>query len=105
MRGPLAPVHRQRVPPHYKEDRGFQRWLAVTDKQVDFLSDDDLDRIGSGDRLARLYDLVVFPNHEEYVTAREYDAVLRYRDRGGNLAFLSANNLFRRVDRAATSSA
>ena len=87
------------VPPHYNEDRGFQRWLAVTGKQVDVLSDDDLDRIGSGDRLAQMYDLVVFPNHEEYVTVREYDAVARYRDLGGNLAFLSANNLFRRVDR------
>jgi hypothetical protein len=87
------------APPHYNEDRGFQRWLAVTGKLVDVLSDDDLDRIGSGDRLARLYDLVVFPTHEEYVTAREYDAVSRYRDLGGNLAFLSANNLFRRVDR------
>ena len=87
------------VPPHYNEDRGFHRWLAVTDKHVDVLSDDDLDRIGSGDRLAQLYDLVIFPTHEEYVTAREYDAVERYRDLGGNLAFLSANNLFRRVER------
>src|SRR5262249_9779474 len=38
------------------------------------------------------------PGHHEYVTAREYDAVREYREQGGNLAFLSANNFFRRVD-------
>ena len=51
----------------------------------------------SGDRLARAYRLVVFPGHHEYVTTHEYDAVERFRDLGGNLAFLSANNLFWRV--------
>jgi hypothetical protein len=33
------------------------------------------------------------------VTARLFDLVDGYRDRGGNLMFLSANNFFRRVDR------
>ena len=47
--------------------------------------------------LARAYDLIVFPGHHEYVTTREYDAVERYRDLGGNLMFLSANNFFWRV--------
>ena len=53
----------------------------------------------SGDELARRYDLVVFPGHEEYVTRHEYDVIERFRDVGGNLAFLAANNLYRRVDR------
>jgi hypothetical protein len=87
------------VPPHYRGyDRGFLRWLALKRKQADFLSDDDLERL-SGDRLARAYDLIVFPGHHEYVTTHEYDAVERYRDLGGNLAFLSANNFFYRVVR------
>ena len=43
------------------------------------------------------YDLVVFPGHSEYVTTHEYDTVERYRDLGGNLIFLSANNFFWRV--------
>lgn len=63
------------------------------------LSDDDLEQI-SGDRLARAYDLIVFPGHEEYVTASAYDDVVRYRDLGGNLAFLSANNFFWSARRA-----
>jgi N,N-dimethylformamidase beta subunit-like protein len=80
-------------------DLEFVAWLNRTGRAVDVLSDDDLDAIGSGDELARRYDLVVFPGHEEYVTLHEYDVVERYRDVGGNLAFLAANNLYRRVDR------
>ena len=88
-------------PPHYRTDqRGFLRFLVHTGKQADYLSDEDLERIGSGDDLARLYDLVVFPGHEEYVTTHIFDVVERYRDVGGNLAFLSANNFFRRVIRS-----
>src|SRR4029077_14699872 len=77
-------------------------WLEQTGKQVDFLSDDDLNAVASGDELARAYDLIVFPGHEEYVTAHMYDVVERYRDLGGNLAFLSANNFFWSVSRTAT---
>ena len=86
------------MPPHYHGyDRGFIRWLAVNHEQTDFLSDDDLDRIASGAALARAYDLIVFSGHEEYVTGHEYDLIERYRDLGGNLAFLSANDFFYKV--------
>ena len=80
-------------------DLDFIAWLNRTGKQVDFLSDDDLERFRTGDELARAYDLVVFPGHAEYVTQHAYDIVQRYRDRGGNLMFLSANNFFWRVTR------
>jgi hypothetical protein len=80
-------------------DLEFVAWLNRTGRAVDFLSDDDLDAVPGGDELARRYDLVVFPGHEEYVTRHAYDVVERYRDVGGNLAFLAANNLYRRVDR------
>jgi N,N-dimethylformamidase beta subunit-like protein len=75
-------------------DLTFLTWLQQTGKQVDFLSDQDVDGIPSGDELAKHYDLVVFPGHEEYVTQHELDVVTRYRDLGGNLAFLAANNMF-----------
>jgi hypothetical protein len=88
------------VPFRFRDwDLEFVAWLNRTGRSVDFLSDDDLDRVASGDELARRYDLVVFPGHEEYVTQHEYDVIERYRDVGGNLAFLAANNLYRRVDR------
>jgi hypothetical protein len=85
-------------PPHYRTNqRGFLRFLVHTGKQADYLSDEDLERFASGDDLAKLYDLVIFSGHEEYVTQQIYDVVQRYRDLGGNLAFLSANNFFRHV--------
>ena len=84
-------------------DLEFIAWLNRTAKPVDFLSDDDLDAVASGDELARRYDLVVFPGHEEYVTRHEYDVIEQYRNVGGNLAFLAANNLYRRVDRVGQS--
>jgi hypothetical protein len=74
-------------------DLTFLTWLQLTGKQVDFLSDADLNAL-SGDELARAYDLVVFPGHEEYVTTNELDAITRFRNLGGNLAFLAANNMF-----------
>jgi hypothetical protein len=83
-------------------DLEFIAWLNRTGRAVDVLSDDDVDAVASGDELARRYDLVVFPGHEEYVTSHAYDVIERYRDLGGNLAFLAANNLYRRVDRAGT---
>jgi N,N-dimethylformamidase beta subunit-like protein len=80
-------------------DLEFIAWLNRTGRVVDFLSDDDVDALASGEELARRYDLVVFPGHEEYVTRHAYNVIERYRDLGGNLAFLAANNLYRRVDR------
>src|SRR4051794_2088551 len=86
------------VPPHYHGyDRGFLRWLALHGKRPDFVADDDLERL-SGENLAR-YSLLVFPGHEEYVTPHAYAATVRYRDLGGNIAFLSANAFFYRVVR------
>ena len=76
-------------------DLEFIAWLNRTGRAVDFLSDDDLEAVANGDELARRYDLVVFPGHEEYVTRHAYDVIERYRNDGGNLAFLAANNLYR----------
>ncbi|HEV7640697.1 MAG TPA: N,N-dimethylformamidase beta subunit family domain-containing protein, partial [Gaiellaceae bacterium] len=40
---------------------------------------------------------LIFEGHHEYVTQHEYDAVTSFRDRGGNLIFLSANNFFWKI--------
>jgi N,N-dimethylformamidase beta subunit-like, C-terminal len=88
------------VPPHFRGyDQGFLWWLGLHDKDVDVLADDDFERIRNGAQLVRLYDLLVFSGHEEYVTAHMYDVVQSYRNRGGNLVFLSANNFYYRVER------
>ncbi len=88
------------VPFRFRDwDLDFIGWLNRTDKRVEYISDDDLERFASGAALARAYDLIVFPGHEEYVTKRAYDLVESYRNVGGNLLFLAANNFFWRVDR------
>ena len=63
------------------------------------VAEDDLEAVASGDELRALYDLVVFPGHSEYMTAHAYDVVERFRDLGGRLIFLSANNFFWRVEK------
>ncbi len=94
------PYLRRGVPPQFRKyDLAFLHWLAWTGKKVDTLAESDLELVGSGDELAAAYDLVVFPGHTEYVTRREFDLIQRYRDVGGNLAFLSANNFFWEVRR------
>jgi len=96
----VRPYLRRGVPPFfYRYDQAFMHWLYWTGKTVDFLTDADVEATG-GDELARAYDLVVYSGHTEYVTQREYDAVERYRNLGGNLIFLSANNFFWKVQRA-----
>jgi hypothetical protein len=97
----LARPHLHRgVPYRFRSyDLTFLRWLAHTGKDVDFYSDEDIGTFATGDDLRSAYDLVVFPGHAEYVTGHVYTVVERYRDLGGNLAFLSSDNFFRRVDR------
>ncbi len=80
-------------------DLPFLHWLSWTKRDVDYLADADLDTIRSGRELARAYDLIVFPGHHEYVTTHEYDVIEAYRDLGGNLAYLSANNFFWRIQK------
>jgi hypothetical protein len=89
------------LPPHFRQyDLGFLRWYWRSGDQADFVSDDDLERFASGGQLRRLYRLIVFPGHEEYVTGHVYDIVERFRDLGGNLAFLSADNFFYAITRS-----
>lgn len=86
------------VPPHYHNyDRGFVRWLTLHHYAPDFVSDDDLDRLSRAATLARAYRMIVFSGHEEYATKHEFDLITGYRNLGGHLAFLSANDFFYKV--------
>jgi hypothetical protein len=86
------------LPPHFDDyDRGFQRWFSRSGFEADVVADDDLEEFASGEQLDRLYDMIVFAGHEEYVTEHTYDIVERFQQLGGNLLFLSANNFFYKV--------
>jgi hypothetical protein len=97
----LSRPHANRgVPYRFRSyDLGFLHWLYRAEKSADFYADEDLERFPNAEALRAAYDLLVFPGHTEYVTTRTFDLVQEFRDRGGNLAFLSANNFFRRVIR------
>ncbi len=93
----IRPFENRGVPPHFRSyDEPFLRWLDHWGYAVDVLSDAELRRAHGG-TLARAYDLIVFPGHHEYVTAHEFDAVEGFRNLGGSLMFLSANNFFRQI--------
>ena len=88
------------MPPRFRrDDLPFLRWLQSAERRADFLTDDDLERVPSAEALARRYDLLLFPGHHEYVTEHEFELIGGYRDLGGNLAFLAADNLHWRVVR------
>ncbi len=94
------PYRDRGVPPRFKRyDLGYLKWLHRTSHNPDLLADDDLEAVASGDELRALYDLVVFPGHSEYMTEHAYDVVERFRDLGGRLIFLSANNFFWKVEK------
>jgi N,N-dimethylformamidase beta subunit-like protein len=85
------------VPPHYKQyDHRFLAWVNLTRSGADFISDAELESM-SGAQLRKAYRLLVFEGHHEYVTTHEYDAVTRFRDLGGNLMFLTANNFYWKI--------
>ena len=91
------PFDQRGVPPNYKYyDQPFLRWLIAHDKPVDYLAQADV-AASTGRELATAYDLLIFPGHHEYVTDEEYDATVGFRNRGGNLMFLSANNFYWRT--------
>ena len=93
------PYENRGVIPRYKHyEQPFLRWLVSTDRSADYLADADLDASSTTGRgLAAAYELIVFPGHHEYVTRHEFDVVTGFRNRGGSLMFLSANNFFYRT--------
>ena len=94
------PYRDRGVPPRFRRyDFPFLRWMEKMRHDADIYADDDLERFASGDDLRKRYDLVVFPGHSEYMTEHAYNVVERFRDLGGRLIFLSANNFFWKVER------
>jgi hypothetical protein len=92
------PFENRGVPRHYKYyDEPFLRWLGHERLKVDVISDAEL-KATSGEALARAYHVVIFPGHHEYVTQHEFTTITRYRDLGGDLVFLSADNLYAKIE-------
>jgi hypothetical protein len=95
------PHLRRGVPYRFRSyDVGFLHWLQGHGYAVDMYADEDVERFATPNDLKAAYDMIVFPGHTEYVTWKMYDLVAGFRDLGGRLLFLSANNFFRQVVRS-----
>ena len=101
----LARPHLRRGTPYRfrSYEVAFLHWLAGRGHTVDMYADEDIESFPSAAALRAAYDLIVFPGHTEYVTKRLFDLITGYRDLGGRLMFLSANNFFREVVRTGDS--
>ena len=95
-------IARGAPPRFYRYDLPFLHWFYWGGRTAEFISDSEFATIRNGDELAASYDFVVFEGHAEYVTQHMFDVVERFRDLGGNLMFLSANNFFWRVRQTGT---
>ncbi|HEY2779032.1 MAG TPA: N,N-dimethylformamidase beta subunit family domain-containing protein [Gaiellaceae bacterium] len=94
------PHLRRGVPYRWRSyDLQFQLWLTSRGHAVDMYADEDIEHFASAAALRAAYDLIIFPGHTEYVTSRLFDMIEGFRDLGGRLIFLSANNFFRQVVR------
>jgi hypothetical protein len=73
----------------------FFAWLDSASRSYQVVTDVELASLDPA-VLAR-YASIWFPGHTEYYTPTLYARLLAYRDAGGDLAFLSSNNIYRMV--------
>ncbi len=91
----LRPGHRHRhngLPRGFAADQRFLQWLNQQGRQVDVLTDADLDREGID--AFKPYRAVVSGSHPEYVTYRMHRAVEEFVTGSGHLMYLGGNGLF-----------
>ncbi|MCV9961935.1 N,N-dimethylformamidase large subunit [Pararhizobium sp. BT-229] len=82
---------------HFPADSHLTDWLEEKGFAFDVITDEDLDRDG----LAALspYDVVLTGTHPEYHTRRTMEALIAYRQAGGNLMYLGGNGFYWKIGR------
>jgi N,N-dimethylformamidase len=82
---------------HFPADSHLTGWLEEKGFAFDVITDEDLDRDG----LAALspYDVVLTGTHPEYHTRRTIEALIAYREAGGNLMYLGGNGFYWKIGR------
>ncbi|WP_341487537.1 N,N-dimethylformamidase beta subunit family domain-containing protein [Pararhizobium sp. A13] len=82
---------------HFPADSHLTDWLEEKGFAFDVITDEDLDRDG----LAALspYDVVLTGTHPEYHTRRTVEALIAYRESGGNLMYLGGNGFYWKIGR------
>ncbi|GAB1576281.1 N,N-dimethylformamidase beta subunit family domain-containing protein [Bordetella petrii] len=84
---------------HFVADSHLTDWLRVHGHAFDVITDEDLDE--QGVEALRGYDLVITGSHPEYHTRRMLDAILAYREGGGNFMYMGANGFYWKIARHA----
>ncbi|MEK1892469.1 MAG: N,N-dimethylformamidase beta subunit family domain-containing protein [Rhizobium sp.] len=82
---------------HFPADSHLTDWLEEKGFAFDVITDEDLDRDG----LAALspYDVVLTGTHPEYHTRRTVEALIAYREAGGDLMYLGGNGFYWKIGR------
>ncbi|WP_210190580.1 N,N-dimethylformamidase beta subunit family domain-containing protein [Ensifer sp. 1H6] len=82
---------------HFPADSHLTDWLEEKGFAFDVITDEDLDRDG----LPALspYDVVLTGTHPEYHTQRTMEALIGYREAGGNLMYLGGNGFYWKIGR------
>jgi N,N-dimethylformamidase len=82
---------------HFPADSHLTDWLEEKGFGFDVITDEELDRDG----LAALspYDVVLTGSHPEYHTRRTMEALIAYREAGGNLMYLGGNGFYWKIGR------
>ncbi|MGQ3291408.1 MAG: N,N-dimethylformamidase beta subunit family domain-containing protein, partial [Shinella sp.] len=82
---------------HFPADSHLTDWLEEKGFAFDVITDEDLDRDGL-DTLSP-YDVVLTGTHPEYHTRRTMEALIAYREAGGNLMYLGGNGFYWKIGR------
>ena len=82
---------------HFQADSHLISWLHKHNIDYDIITDDELDREGV-DAIAG-YAAVTTGSHPEYHTRKMLDALMAYRDQGGNLLYLGGNGFYWKIVR------
>ena len=82
---------------HFQADSHLISWLHKNNIDYDVITDDELDREG----LAAIagYAAVATGTHPEYHTQHMLNALMQYRDQGGNLLYLGGNGFYWKIVR------
>ncbi len=71
------------------------RFMRASNYSIDVISDPDLITLPAS--TLKMYPVIVFAGHEEYYTLGMWQKTINYRNAGGNLFFMQANNFYSRV--------
>jgi hypothetical protein len=76
---------------HHQRQHNVYSQLEADGFNPEYLTATD---IYKNPNVTRAYHVLVFAGHHEYVSRRVYDTLQAHHDRGGHLAFFSANDLY-----------